>query len=92
MLPITQIKDLPSCCGIYRVLDATGSVIYVGQAQNIYQRWKKGHHKMSEILACCGTAAFIDWVELPEWLLNRAEHVAVTCYQPRLNEKRPPVV
>jgi excinuclease UvrABC nuclease subunit len=64
MVPITQLEDLPSCCGIYRVLNAAGTVIYVGQAQNIYQRWKKDHHKMSAILACCGNVAFIGSVLL----------------------------
>lgn len=92
MLPITKLEELPACSGIYRVLDATGTVIYVGQAQNIYKRWQNGHHKMNAILTYCGTAAFIDWVEMPEWLLNRAEYVAVKFYQPILNRKLPPVV
>jgi excinuclease UvrABC nuclease subunit len=92
MIPITQLDKLPHCCGIYRVLDAQGTVIYVGKAQNIHQRWQRGYHKMSKILAHCGTAAFIDWVELPEWRLNRAEHVSVTYYRPSLNQKSSPIV
>jgi excinuclease UvrABC nuclease subunit len=92
MLPITQLKDLPSCCGIYRVLDAKGKVIYVGQARNIHQRWNNGHHKIGEILAYCGTDAFIDYVELPVWLLNRAENVAVRHYSPVLNKNTPSIV
>lgn len=92
MLSITQLGNLPTCGGIYRVLDQAGTVIYIGQARNIYQRWKRGHHKISEILTLCGTEAFIDWVELPEWLLNRAENLAVRYYQPVLNRKTPPIV
>ncbi len=92
MVPITQLDQLPPCSGIYRVLDNTGTVIYIGQAQNIQHRWQQGHHKISEILACCGTTARIDWVALPPWLLNRAEHAAVAYYQPRLNTKMPPIL
>ncbi|KAI9134005.1 GIY-YIG nuclease family protein [Acaryochloris sp. CCMEE 5410] len=92
MISITQLDNLPTCGGIYRVLDGAGTVIYVGQAKNIHQRWQKGHHKISDILARCGTNAFIDWVQLPEWLLNRAENLAVRYYKPVLNKKMPPIV
>jgi excinuclease UvrABC nuclease subunit len=92
MIPITQLKNLPSCCGIYRVLDAEGRIIYVGQARNIHQRWNRGHHKIGTILDLYRTDVFIDWVELPEWLLNRAENVAVNHYQPSLNTRKPPIV
>jgi hypothetical protein len=37
-------------------------------------------------------AVYIDWVEVPKWLLNRAENAAVSFYQPKLNSKIPPVV
>ena len=92
MLPIDQLKYLPKTSGIYKVLDAKGKVIYVGQAKNIHSRWNNGHHKLSQILAECGLAARIDWVAIPEWLLNRAENAAVSFYKPKLNSKTPPVV
>jgi excinuclease UvrABC nuclease subunit len=92
MLPITQLEFLPKISGIYKVLDVNGNVIYVGQAKNIHSRWKKGHHKLSEIIAECGVEANIDWAEIPEWLLNRAENAAISFYQPKLNSKTPPVV
>jgi excinuclease UvrABC nuclease subunit len=92
MLPITQLKFLPKISGIYKVLDAKGNVIYVGQAKNIHRRWRNGHHKLSEIIAECGAEANIDWAEIPEWLLNRAENAAICFYRPKLNSKTPPVV
>ncbi|BAY41923.1 hypothetical protein NIES2111_63190 (plasmid) [Nostoc sp. NIES-2111] len=47
---------------------------------------------MSEIIAEYGTSAYIDWVEIPEWLLNRAENATICFYKPRLNSKIPPIV
>ncbi|MFG6094427.1 hypothetical protein D0962_33270 [Leptolyngbyaceae cyanobacterium CCMR0082] len=92
MLPITQLNLLPEVSGVYKVLSATGEVLYVGQAQNIHKRWNKGHHKLHEIIAECGVSGFIQWIELPCWLLNRAENLAIRFYQPKLNQKTPPVV
>ncbi|PZO15654.1 MAG: hypothetical protein DCF25_13400 [Leptolyngbya foveolarum] len=91
-LPITQLDRLPKTSGLYKITNAGGTVIYVGQAKNIHARWNKGHHKLSAILSECGVAASIDWVEMPKWLLNRSENAAIRFYQPKLNLKMPPVV
>ena len=91
-LPITQLNRLPRTSGLYKVTNADGKVIYIGQAQNIHERWNQGHHKLSAILSESGTAAYIDWVEIPKWLLNRAEHAAIRFYKPKLNLRMPPVV
>jgi excinuclease UvrABC nuclease subunit len=90
-ISIGKLDFLPEVSGVYRVLDANNNVIYVGQARNIRERWKN-HHKLKEIVALCGVDAYIDWVEIPEWLLNRVENTAVCFYQPKLNRKNPPVV
>lgn len=92
MLPITNLKALPKASGIYKVVDSVGNVIYIGQAKDIHARWNDGHHKLSAILAEYGATAFIQWVLLPEWLLNRAESAAIRFYQPKLNIKMPPIV
>jgi excinuclease UvrABC nuclease subunit len=92
MVSITNLKDLPAISGIYQVIDANNNVIYIGQAKNIYTRWNNGHHKMSNIMALCGVNAYIRWVEVPEWLLNRAENAAISFYLPLLNLKTPPTV
>ncbi len=83
---------MPRTSGIYLVIDQDGTVVYVGQSQNIYERWNGGHHKLAKLLAKYGTNLHIRWVELPEWLLNRAENAAVDFYQPEFNQKQPPVV
>lgn len=92
IIKITNLQALPPVCGIYKVIDADGSVLYIGQAKNIYKRWKIGHHKISEILSKCGTNAYIEWVEVPEWLLNRAENSAISFYKPNLNKKNSSIV
>lgn len=92
MIPITDLSSLPKISGIYKVVDADNNVLYVGQAKNIYLRWNNGHHVIGKILAVCGTNAFIICVQVPEWLLNRAENAAIAFYQPQLNKKTPPIV
>lgn len=93
MIPITDLKSLPKISGIYKVINITSnSILYVGQAKNIYHRWNSGHHKLAQIISICGTNAYITWVQVPEWLLNRAENAAITFYQPPLNIRIPPVV
>ncbi len=47
---------------------------------------------MNEILSRCGANAYIESVQVPGWLLNRAENSAISFYQPPLNRKTPPVV
>jgi excinuclease UvrABC nuclease subunit len=92
MLPINKLEFLPKTSGIYRVLDADRNVIYVGQARNIHSRWNNGHHKLAEIIAKYGIDVYIDWVVIPEWLLNRAENASFSFYLPNLNSKTPPVI
>lgn len=92
IIPITELTSLPQCSGVYKVLDSQKNVIYVGQAKNIHKRWNNGHHKLSKIIAEYGIDSYIDWVEVPEWLLNRTENAAISFYKPQLNSKTPPVV
>ena len=80
MIPVTDLKSLPKISGIYKVV------------KNIYQRWNNGHHKLAQIIAVCGTNAYITWVQVPEWLLNRAENAAIAFYKPPLNMKNTPIV
>jgi len=86
------LTALPQKGGLYLVCTQDGTVVYVGQSQNIYQRWNGGHHKLAQLLEAYGTNLYISWVELPDWLLNRAENAAFDFYQPQFNLKQPPVV
>jgi excinuclease ABC subunit C len=60
------LAAVPRCPGVYRVLDATGDVVYVGKAVNLRRRLsqyrnakrRKKHHKMREIVK---SAASITW-------------------------------
>lgn len=67
-------------------------VIYIGQAINIYNRWNNGHHILGKVIKEYDVNAYIDWIEVPIWLLNRAENAAVCFYRPKFNKKIPPVV
>ncbi len=89
---IKEIEKLPKVSGIYKVMDSQSKVIYIGQSKNIYKRWKNGHHKLAKIVSEYGTNIYIEWVEIPEWLLNRVENTAISFYQPKLNSKLPPII
>ena len=91
-IQVTDLQSLPKISGIYKVTDANGNVLYVGQAKDIHRRWNQGHHKICKILEICGANAYISCVQIPEWLLNRAENAAISFYQPILNLKNPPVL
>lgn len=93
MIPLSKIAELPASSGIYLVVSGCGTILYIGQAQNIRMRWLKGHHKFAALAARDDFLSIrIRWVNVPQWLLNRAENAAVSHYQPILNQKTPPVV
>ncbi|EAZ90481.1 GIY-YIG nuclease family protein [Crocosphaera chwakensis] len=92
MISVKNIYLLPKVSGVYKVIDGQGTIIYVGQSKNIYRRWNNGHHILPKIIRECGDNTLIDWVEVPEWLLNRVENMTVSFYQPKFNRKTPPVV
>jgi excinuclease UvrABC nuclease subunit len=93
MLPISKIDQLPQISGIYKIFNDQGQVLYIGKSKNIYKRWRNGHHVLGKIIAKYPvTEIYIEWVQIPEWLLNRAENTAVTFYQPEFNSKTPPLV
>jgi excinuclease UvrABC nuclease subunit len=89
---ITNINQLPKICGIYKVIDSQGTVIYVGQSKNIYKRWNDGHQVLPKILKNYQeiSGIYIECIEIPEFLLNRAENLAIKFHQPWLNQKLPP--
>ena len=46
--------DLPNAPGVYIARDAFELPLYVGQAVNLRQRWKNGHHALLSILRSGG--------------------------------------
>ncbi len=87
---LDQISELPEYSGIYVVYSGAGKIIYVGQAQNIRQRWL--NHEKRPILDKDYPDAQIEPVEILLQYLNRAEHLAYTEYQPILNINTPTMV
>ena len=37
--------ELPEEPGLYFVTSRKGSILYIGQSQNMRRRWRKGHHQ-----------------------------------------------
>lgn len=46
-VPLDNVKNLPSAAGIYFAVK-DGEVLYVGQSENMRERWSK-HHKYSDL-------------------------------------------
>lgn len=92
IVPLRDLGSLPKASGIYLVLAANDEVVYVGQTQNIRDRWKNGHHKLADIVSEYGNDIRIKCVAIPQWLLNRAEHSAILRHKPKLNRRTPPIV
>lgn len=92
MVSIRNLDQLPSISGIYLVHNMNSEVIYIGQSCNIRERWKCGHHKMSEIISLYGTNIEISWAAIPKNRLNHAEYIAVKFYKPHLNKTTPSIV
>ncbi len=90
---INELDKLPKYSGIYKVFSTQeNKVVYIGQSKNIHQRWNNGHHKLPQLIALYGTKVYIECTEVPDWLLNRAEHTAISFHQPELNSRNAPLL
>lgn len=84
---MTDLTQLPAISAIYRVW-YNNEVVYVGQTQNLKQRWQT-HHILPKLLKYYGTDWWIDWTEIQPLYLNRAEAFAHRHFQPALNQSNP---
>jgi excinuclease UvrABC nuclease subunit len=94
-ISIKELEKLPQESGIYKVIyvdltipSPTDIVIYVGQALNLNNRWKR-HEKYPVFITdnYNPNELFIEWIEVPEWLLNCAENTAIKFYSPKYNKR-----
>ncbi|MEA5508754.1 GIY-YIG nuclease family protein [Crocosphaera sp. UHCC 0190] len=44
-----NLDELPEYSGIYFVIDSSDRIIYIGQSENILNRWKNNHHRKPQI-------------------------------------------
>jgi hypothetical protein len=81
------MKDLlPEYAGIYYVVDASSTVWYVGQAQNIRKRWQgKSHHRIHQLhhQKHHDFRIFCEPIAMEQ--LNATESARIAQYQPHLN-------
>ncbi len=74
---------LPAIAGVYCVLTSGDAALYVGESENIYQRWR-GHHLKHLLRA--GASLRIAWREtFSEAGRLKMEALLVRKHQPRLN-------
>jgi hypothetical protein len=83
----TNLLDLPAVSAIYRVWHYD-HVVYVGQTINLKNRWKN-HHILPKLLAHYGLDWRLDWVEVDQLYLDRAEAFAYRHFSPALNQRNP---
>jgi GIY-YIG catalytic domain len=78
----TARQTLPCCSCVYFALSAEGAVLYVGQSQNLRERWYS-HHRTEELrmLGCVSIAWYVAPVEDGPDL----ENALIQHYQPALN-------
>ena len=84
---MTNLLTLPAVSAIYRVWHSN-RVVYVGQAQNLRQRWQT-HHILPVLMMNYGTDWRLDWVEIHPLYLDRAEAFAHRHFKPVLNQMNP---
>ena len=85
-VPFLSRHLLPEVTGIYFLLSQIGEVLYIGQAQNICDRWK-GHHRTPNVNST--HALKIAWVEVDSAFLNKVEAAWIKLYCPPLNGVAP---
>lgn len=87
--PLSNLNSLPKVSVIYRVINAHGKVLYVGQTKNLNQRWRNGHKALKKALALGmdSTKVFLVWRRCPKYLLNRVESCEIAFFDPPWNIK-----
>jgi hypothetical protein len=82
-----KMKDiLPEYSGIYYVVDASNTVWYIGQAQNIRKRWQgKSHHRIHQLIYQKNQDFRIFCEPVPVKQLSDVETARISAYRPHLN-------
>ncbi|NJN12779.1 MAG: GIY-YIG nuclease family protein [Richelia sp. RM1_1_1] len=78
---------LPSCSGIYIIIDANDCVWYVGQAANLKNRWMgRTHHRYPQLIRSNRKLCHrIYWQEFPFYSLDERERYYIDLFKPELN-------
>ena len=82
-LPFVERRRLPRCAAIYFVLNADGTVLYIGQSINLAVRWA-AHHRAAKLIKHQATR--IAWLVMEdETLLNAVESACIAYFEPLCN-------
>ena len=82
-VPMAERKRLPRLAAIYFVLNAQGTVLYVGQSINLAMRWA-AHHRTTKLIEHQATR--IAWLVMDdETLLNAVESACIAYFAPLCN-------
>lgn len=85
-LPLTNRSELPNCPAIYFVLNGD-AVLYIGRANNLYQRWI-AHHRWHQLKVMSGDIR-IAWVECSaSELLPEMEAALIQHFKPPINRTK----
>ncbi len=85
-LPFVALEDkqsLPQEPCVYFVLDGQGTVLYIGQSENLKERWSS-HHKLAAMMQLEGVK--ISFLKTDVELLRRVEIALIEAFNPPLNE------
>ena len=92
-LPSIKLLDkakLPKIASIYFVTDSNNRLLYIGKAQNIYQRWLN-HHRYEQLAKINRrNLIYLKWYkcENNEVILTKLENYFINLYQPELNQTK----
>lgn len=82
-VPFTERKRLPRLMAIYFVLNAKGTVLYVGQSINLALRWA-AHHRAPKLIEYQATR--IAWLVMDDQaLLDTVEQACIAYFDPLCN-------
>ena len=88
-LPFEERRRLPKCAAIYFVLNAAGTVLYIGQSINLAVRWV-AHHRATRLIDKQATR--ISWLTIEdETLLDDIESACIAYFDPICNGYREPM-
>lgn len=86
----SERHQLPASSGIYVVVDSENFVWYVGQANNLRDRWLgRGHHRYPQLIRSNKKLQHqIYWTLVQSSLLDEKERLYIDQFQPELNGRK----
>jgi len=84
-VPLLHLNELPAISGLYLAADDTGSILYIGKADDLSQRCKISHHHKLPVAVERG-ATVLKVARVDDGLAWAVEQKLIAHYSPVLNE------